>query len=225
MKLWWPIRVSKYVAKLSSVINIAILSILSVLHCRYFNDFPIYCSEAGNKELPSTTELAELLINPPQEFVVNQKPIGCQMNAMFLVNTSGFAHRKDILSDELGSFKNQKTDTRYINYVDGNCSQVETSATSHYVMKVTYYKHRAYGTFRRRLVEMTEKQTNKPCPVVLLQYKYDNVPWFLSETFELTAKPIVMKCYLYRVKLRIELMSSGRNEWNCVLPNKLELHE
>ena len=117
--------------------------------------------------------------------VCTDHPVGCMMNATFLVDTSKLQHPQDIKADDLGTFKNNRVQHRYCfataDKDDGNELITQRLPVrhsecrpGHYDVKVTYWVHSSHNDFKRRLYQVIDMASTEALPHVLLQYMFDD---------------------------------------------------
>ena len=110
----------------------------------------------------TTTDIIETLLDPDldRNVVATTQPVGVESNAVFIVDLKYLKHTKDIMCDELGSWKNNGCHNTWV-IVDANgiaetCGKVKPNVASDgsvpYRVCKKYYVNKASQDFRRMIV-------------------------------------------------------------------------
>jgi hypothetical protein len=109
-----------------------------------------YDDELDNKSL------ATLLRDPPRYSICTGRPTLCQVNALFIIDRNTLEDENDLKSDEF-SWRN-----------NGNKTHRVMLNSPHFLSK-TYFVHKKYKYFKRRIYSLTDN-TGQPCRYVMLCY-------------------------------------------------------
>ena len=144
---------------------------------------PVYASEM--KEL-SNSDIARLLLDPPEDKVASKPPVKCQENKIFIIDKKSpyFRNPDDWKADGLGVYKNDGTHV-VAYYEDKNpeirwisTTKPEDCKRSTVLLKRTYWTHVQHPDFRRRAYEILRYSGHSFTPerFVLLQYSFSGKP-------------------------------------------------
>ena len=120
-------------------------------------DLPIF---ARQKKHLSTTQIVESLLDPnlAQDQISNTQPVGIESNLAFIIDLKRLKHPKDILCDELGSWKcNGCHHTWVVVNEDGIaeiCGKNKPCNKDGALYRITkkYYSNKGSPDFRRMVV-------------------------------------------------------------------------
>ncbi|CAH3128963.1 unnamed protein product, partial [Pocillopora meandrina] len=144
---------------------------------------PVYASEI--KEL-SNSDIAWLLLDPPEDKVALKPPVKCQENKIFIIDKKSpyFRNPDDWKADGLGVYKNDGT--HVVTYYEDKNPEIrwisktkpEDCKRSTVLLKRTYWTHVQHPDFRRRAYEILRYSGHSFTPerFVLLQYSFSGKP-------------------------------------------------
>ena len=144
---------------------------------------PVYASEM--KEL-SNSDIAWLLLDPPEDKVASKPPVKCQENKIFIIDKKSpyFRNPDDWKADGLGVYINDGT--HVVAYYEDKNPEIrwisktkpEDCKRSTVLLKRTYWTHVQDPDFRRRAYEILRYSGHSFTPerFVLLHYSFSGKP-------------------------------------------------
>lgn len=136
---------------------------------------PIYQAGKEAEFDRSPLTVASILYSPDLSRVCKQKPLKCQENAAFVVNTNYLGDKEDVVSDDLGTFRNNGLKKWF--FCDDNCGQLEEIDEPRnweegmFTLEKTYWVHQTYNDFRRRLWRLKDHQGTET-KYIFLEYSF-----------------------------------------------------
>jgi hypothetical protein len=119
--------------------------------------------EKGKKQSDDVERLVEiLLLNPDKDRICQRRPIGCQENASFVIDTTKLNHYEDYKADDLGSFRNNGNKAYVVETKENRVSSAAVLPKKfrfplkpgQIPVKKTYWIHSSDKTFKRNSTEL-----------------------------------------------------------------------
>ena len=102
-------------------------------------------------------EIANLLRNPPEDYICQKAPVKCEENATFLIDTEVLRNLNDWKADDLGAFHNVGKVTVGYFHVTASAAPFLSKKKLSWVedenvvlLKKTYWTHQRHKDFKRR---------------------------------------------------------------------------
>lgn len=142
-----------------------------------------YFNKGNNQAEYDIEQLVEiLLLTPDRKRICHQRPIGCQENASFVIDTSALKDFEDYKADDLGSFRNHgnkayvvTTNGKEVMSVSALPKNWPPLKPGEILVKKTYWVHSSDKSFKRKSTELRSFK-DEPYDLVFLQYTFDGEP-------------------------------------------------
>ena len=102
-------------------------------------------------------EIANLLRNPPEDYICQRASVKCEENATFLIDTKALRNPNDWKADDLGAFHNVgKVTVGYFNVTASAARFLSKKKPSRVedenvvLLKKTYWTHQCHKDFKSR---------------------------------------------------------------------------
>ena len=139
-------------------------------------DLPIFERiHASRKRLYSVQDVAQILLSPSllsSKFVCSKIPTSICENVSFIIHLDRLEDKKDVLSDDMGSWKNNGVDTTHIRVNSFSDSEVESvekcdadddNGVPTYSIKRVYRTHTTDGSLKKLTAYIYGKETQVCC--------------------------------------------------------------
>lgn len=135
----------------------------------------------------SNEEIAQYLSNPPSFVICKERPAVCQRNAVFVIDREVLASDDDLKSDDF-SWRNNGT------------KQTKVSLGKQtYVLIRTYFVHRKYKDFKRRIHTIVGPDGTQG-RYVMLVYRFEEEEHAVSPNKKACMQPSTIKAIKKKLK-------------------------
>ena len=181
-----------------------------------YKGHPVY---SISPDLPTHIEQARLIHDPPQEYLT-PRPTRCQHNALFIIDRKQIANDEDVKADSLGVFKNCGTKVTYLirkNNVFMEVEKEEALGNNAYSLHVTYFTHKLYADFKRRISKLRSLSNLKwQADSLLLHYKFDR----LEHNINVPPHPNATKHLSPYSRTQFSTMQTMKEDLSIMSPSK-----